>query len=117
MDYKDILVKHLINWTYEHHFICYINPHYVFTIENSIHYQALVTNDYTRYRRLVKDQPEHSEEIFTNLQQNFDINKIGKIQLEWNEMLQKYLVNDGCHRLSIMKHRNIELKEEYLCKT
>ena len=110
MDYKDILVKHLIRVKNS---LIYSEHHYVYKIEDSVHYRALITNDYQDYKKVAEHQPEHSEIIFKHLQKNFDINKIGKIKLEWNRALKKYVVLDGCHRLAIMKHRNIKLKNHH----
>lgn len=114
MDYKDILVRHTIKVD---NAVLKEKWHYVYKLEDSIHYKALLTNDYWDYERIAREQPEHSYKIFKDLQDNFDINKIDKIKLEWNRALKKWIVLDGCHRLSIMKYKGIELKEEYLCKT
>ena len=113
IDYKDILVRHTIKVDNS---ICYKRHLYTYRLEDSIHYQALLTNDYSNYERIALEQPEHSLEIFLDLQDNFDLEKIEMIKLEWNDEFKKWIVLDGCHRLSIMKHRNIELKEEYLNK-
>ncbi len=110
MDYKDILVKHLIKVDNS---ICFSNPHYVYKLEDSVQHKSLITKDYKDYRILVKNQKEHSYIKFKKLQRTFDINKIDKIKLEWSNDLKKYIVLDGCHRLAIMLFNNIKLKDEY----
>ena len=80
-----------------------------FHIKDSIHYNALINNDYTKYEEYVKitKQKEHSVEEFINLQKSFDINKIDKIKVEYNFETNKYYINDGVHRLAILVFKNI----------
>lgn len=80
-----------------------------FHIKDSIHYNALINNDYTKYEEYVKitKQKEHSVEEFINLQKSFDINKIDKIKVEYNFETNKYYIHDGVHRLAILVFKNI----------
>jgi len=109
MDYNDIRVKHLTEKSKDSE--AFIYPHYIFSIENSVHFKTLKGGEYEDYNKLVQYQKEHSEEKYKKLQKEFNLSKMQPIQLEWNGQIQKYLVNDGCHRLAIMKYNGIELKD------
>lgn len=81
-----------------------------FHIKDSIHYNALINNDYTKYEeyvKITKQQKEHNVEEFMKLQKTFDINKIDKIKVEYNFETNKYYIHDGVHRLAILVFRNI----------
>jgi hypothetical protein len=77
---------------------------YSVDIEDSIHYNAIKTNDYDIYNDLmhVTKQKEHTEENFKNLIQSWDENKCEKINLDYDGKV--FTVTDGVHRLSAMKH-------------
>jgi hypothetical protein len=111
MDYNDIRVKHLTEKSKDSE--AFIYPHYIFSIENSVHFKTLVSGDYKDYNELVKNQPEHSEKIYKELQEEFSLSKMQPIQLEWNGEIQKYLINDGCHRIALLKYNGIDLKDCY----
>jgi hypothetical protein len=83
--------------------------HIIISITNSIHYNALITNNYNIYNNLIifTNQKEHSVEIFKTLLNNFDITKINKIKVVFNKTIKKYVIIDGLHRLSIMLFTNI----------
>ena len=53
-----------------------------FHVKDTIHYNALVNNDYKTYDTYIKDteQKEHSLISFHNLRDNFTIDKIKKIK-------------------------------------
>lgn len=78
-----------------------------FHIEDTIHYKALMNNDYSKYAEYVKitNQKEHSVEKFLNLLDNFDIKKMKKIEVLYNFEKNKYFVQDGVHRLSILLYK------------
>ena len=61
--YLESLMKNLKFKSYR------LNQHTAFHIEDSIHYHALITDDYKKYERLIADtnQEYHSLEIFVNL--------------------------------------------------
>lgn len=78
--------------------------HHCFHIKESIHYEALSRNDYSFYDIYIKstEQKEHSIDKFKELVGNFDISKMDKICLVYNNKLNKYVIIDGVHRLSYM---------------
>ena len=68
----------------------YIEPHYVMHIKDSINYKALKTNDYQNYKEYITttDQTEHSIKNYLSLQDNFDIDKMEKINIEYNSKIK-----------------------------
>lgn len=88
--------------------------HICIHITDSIHFKVL-TNEcsfdlYNKYITLTK-QPEHSVEIYKNLINNFNIEKMSPIKLyEENNNL---IISDGCHRLAILYFKNIYVDEKY----
>ena len=87
-------------------------PHTVLTsfhIKDSIHYNALITNNYENYEEYIytTNQKEHSVEIFLNLKRDFDVNKMKKIKVLYNFEKNKYFIQDGVHRLSILLYKKI----------
>jgi hypothetical protein len=80
---------------------------YYVSLEDSIHYNALKTNNYNIYNELIEKnkQTEHSVENFKNLLINWDENKIEKITLEYDGKM--FILQDGIHRLSIMKYKGL----------
>ena len=80
-----------------------------FHIKDSIHYKALITNNFLNYGRYVTvtDQKEHSIKIFSNLKDNFDIEKMKKIRAVYDFKTNKYIIHDGVHRLSLLVYKNI----------
>lgn len=99
----------------------YILPsnHLCIHILDSIHYNVLSGkvsfNLYGKYVTITK-QPEHSIEQFKNLIKNFDINKMKNIEFykKTIENDDKFIINDGCHRLSILLFNNYSNIEEYV---
>ncbi len=109
----DILVKHLILFDYDiSDAIIFISPHFVFRIEDSIHYKCLINSNFSDYNSLLNTtmQSEHSIENYLELMKKFDINKLStnKIKLEWVDEIKKYIILDGCHRLSIIKYNKLD---------
>ena len=98
----------------------YLHPHHILHIEDSINYKIVLNNDFKMYEKYITDtvQPEHSVEIYKNLIKNFDINKMEKINIEYNSRIKKYIVRDGVHRLCILVLKNIfknkEIPKKYL---
>ena len=80
-----------------------------FHAKDTIHYNALTKDDYTDYKSYIEmtDQKEHSVDKFLNLKNNFDINKMEKICVEYLFDKNKYFVTDGDHRLSILLFKRI----------
>jgi hypothetical protein len=87
----------------------FISPHHIFHLKDTINYKALVNNNYEIYNKYINDtnQEEHNENIFKNLLSNFDINKMDRINIEYNMDIDKYIVRDGVHRLSIIIFKKI----------
>ncbi len=108
----DILFRHLIKFEYDVSGAYYYKrPHHLFKIENSIHYKVLETGDFTDYNLLVTttNQKEHSEEAYNDLINNFDLNQFetNKMRIFYDTSLKKFVIKDGCHRLAIIKHRDL----------
>ena len=78
-------------------------------IKDSIHYNTLITNNYETYEEYINitDQKEHSVDTFINLKKNFDINKMEKIKIRYNFKHNKFIIEDGVHRLSILLYKKI----------
>ena len=108
-----IIFRHLIKFDYNtsNAFLCKA-PHHLFNIEDSIHFKTLKSGDFTDYNRLISttNQKEHSEKIFKELIENFDINKFNtdKIKIFYDKTIDKYVVKDGCHRLAILKYNDVK---------
>lgn len=90
-----------------------VDIHVAFHIKDSINYNAITTNNFEIYDKLITDtnQVEHSVEIFKNLIKNFDINKMEPLKIFYNNKIGKYIVFDGVHRLSILLFKNL-IKDE-----
>lgn len=118
INFNEILIKHLILFDYDtDKSIKFIEPHHLFKIEDSIHYKSLISENFEDYEKLISttNQKEHSKELFLNLKKNFNKNQLtkeeNKITLKYNQELNKFIVEDGCHRLSILM---LENKKELL---
>lgn len=120
MKFSDIAVKHLINFKYNvSKCITFLEPHYIFNIEDCIHYNCLVSDNFNDYKMLLSttNQPEHSMIKFKNLICEFDIKKMNPVIVSFNPEIKKYLVDDGCHRLSIMLYKKIfvhKIPDQYI---
>jgi len=108
---SDIYCKHL--WKFEPKYkfkdkIIFTPPHVILNVRDTIHYNALINNDFSDYEKLLNttNQPEHSLENFKKLINTFDIQKIEKLELIHDKVLNKYIVTDGVHRLSILLYNN-----------
>lgn len=110
----DILIRHWILFEYDVKDLYHKESvHYLFKVKDSIHYKALVSEDYSDYVKLIKTtkQQEHSLHSFLSLKENFNVDFLykesNKIILEWVDDYNKYVVIDGCHRLSIVAFKEI----------
>ena len=108
--FENLAIKHLIMFEYNTApAIAYHHPHFLFNLEDSIPYKALTTNDFRDYHSLLNTthQPEHSLSVFIKLRDSFDSSILSlpqnKIKVKWNKAVERYVVVDGCHRLSIIK--------------
>lgn len=79
------------------------------SLQDSIPYTTLLNNDLTRYELYVTslNKTEHSIENFLNLKEHFDINKMEKIKVRYDFERNKYFIEKGLHRLSILLYKNI----------
>lgn len=120
MKFSDIAVKHSNKFKYNiSKRIAYLEPHYIFNIEDCVHYRCLVSDNFNDYKMLlnVTDQPEHSLIKFKTLICEFDIKKMEPVIVSFNPKIKKYLVEDGCHRLSIMLYKKIfdhDIPDQYI---
>lgn len=87
----------------------YIGSHTIVHIKDTINYRALCENNFDMYNHYVTltKQKEHSVENYKKLIEHFDINKLSKIKVKFNSRINKYIVCDGVHRLSILLFKNI----------
>lgn len=112
--YEDIIVSHWILFDYDVKDAYAKGPaHYFFEVKNSIHYKSLISGDYSDYVKLIEttNQKEHSLDSFLQLKNNFSVDALleqnNKIILEYQSILNKYVVTDGVHRLSILLYNGI----------
>lgn len=108
----DIVFRHLIKFDYDTaNAFSFKVPHHLFKIEDSIHFKTLKSGDFTDYNKLITttNQNEHSEKIFKDLIKNFDINcfETDKMRMFYDPSIKKYVIKDGCHRLAIIKFKNL----------
>jgi len=75
---------------------------YYVHLKDSIHVRALLTNDYSIYNEYVTTcgQKEHSESIFKTLLSDWDVAKLGKIDISFDG--KDFYIRNGVHRLSIL---------------
>lgn len=73
-------------------------------VEHSLHYRSLLGNT-TAYRSYISNQHDHSLTDFLSLFNTFDVSKMEPIELAAIEDL--HIVLDGCHRLAILKYKQI----------
>lgn len=85
----------------------YIHPHDILHLTDTINYKAVINDDYEIYEKYVSNQPEHSVKVFKSLSNNFDMNKMDKIKIEYVASIDKYIIRDGVHRLSLLLHKKI----------
>tara|TARA_B100000963_G_scaffold94273_1_gene81166 strand:+ start:680 stop:1117 length:438 start_codon:yes stop_codon:yes gene_type:complete len=119
--YDDILVRHWIlpQFNYSFKDVYKVESisigHYLFELHNCIHYKSLVSGDYSDYIKLIttSNQLEHSLDIFLKLKDNFNLHILNeeqnKIRLSFYPDLNKYVIRDGVHRLSILLYNKVKL--------
>ncbi len=82
--------------------------YYVLPIDCSIHYDALKRKDMSIYDEYMTTLDNtHTKDSFQHLLDTFDIKRIGKIQVNLYGHSNMYWVQDGVHRLSILKAKQI----------
>jgi hypothetical protein len=83
--------------------------YYLLPIEDSIHYNALCINNFETYERWVRltTQSEHSTEVFQKLNGEFSLEKMKPIDVNVYEHSKYFWVQDGIHRLAILKHKGL----------
>jgi hypothetical protein len=115
--FDDILVKHWIKFKYDtKKSYSKEKEHHLFKVEDSIHYNCIMKNEYSDYEKLITTtkQKEHSLDKFLKLMNEFDVEKLikNKIVLQWNRKYEKYIVLDGCHRLAIIMYKKLHNNNE-----
>ncbi len=77
-------------------------------LEKSIYYKTLETQNFELYERFVRSvgQEEHSQEVYKNLIENFDLKKMEKIQVRKFVSHSALFVEGGNHRVAILKFFN-----------
>jgi hypothetical protein len=113
IDLDDILLRHYIKFDYDvSKSLGKDGLHHLFKIEDSIHYKSLINDDYSVYETLITTtkQKEHSKDKFLELKEEFDYNllKENKINILWSNEFKKYTVQDGCHRMALIKFNNLD---------
>jgi SAM-dependent methyltransferase len=83
--------------------------YYLVPIEKTFHYNALCGDFdiYNKYIKAAKDEKSHSESKFRELIQSFDLAKLDKIRVNMYGHTPKFWVQDGNHRLVILKHKGL----------
>jgi hypothetical protein len=83
--------------------------HFLLRIEDSLHYQALLSNDYSLYKQYTEstNQKEHTVEAFQQLFSEFDLKKCQRIRVFASRDTDFFWVQDGVHRLAILKYKQI----------
>lgn len=137
MKISDLILCHYFNspllydakWQYLYNDINMKGFYYYYELKDTIHYNALASNDYSLYLKYIeglydtlnlseidkKTNVQNKYEYFKHLCDNFDIEKIGKFEIypAWD----KFTIRDGLHRLSIMLHKGIitdEIPDEFI---
>lgn len=83
--------------------------HILLNIKDTIAYNTLLTQNYELYHKFITEtnQHEHSIDIFETLQKQFDLKLMPKIDIEYDSIVNKYVIRDGVHRLSILVWKKI----------
>lgn len=83
--------------------------HLYIDVRDTIHYKALMNNDFKLYDKLVKYtfQREHSTNNFKKLIAGFSVHKMKLITVSAKNGLNKPAITDGVHRLSILIFKKI----------
>lgn len=104
---SNILCKHLLDKPNDKY--VFISPHHYMHVKDTITFAALQKKDFSYYSEWVDktNQDEHNTNTFQKLLKDFDISKMDPISLVYNEKLNKFIVEDGVHRLSILLHKNL----------
>jgi len=87
----------------------YIEPHMAMDLRDSIHYWALVNQDFSTYDQLITrtKQLEHSIDTFVRLHEEFCLEKMLPIQIRYEPKIEKYVILDGVHRACILLYKGI----------
>ncbi len=78
-------------------------------IQETLHYKALVTKDFTAYENYIKKtgQKDHSVDKFKKLEEEFALASYTPIQLSFDSERDSLIVQDGVHRLSILLYKGL----------
>ena len=77
--------------------------------ENTIQYHTIKTNSFALYNTYLSkvSQPEHSQEVFKQLIENWSLDKCEPIQVNAYDHSTFFWVQDGNHRLAYMKFKRL----------
>jgi hypothetical protein len=91
--------------------------HYIFKINNTIHYNAVLSNNFEIYNQYIQDGWNiNREDLFRqilNCEDDEKLLEIEPIKVEYLEKYEKYLIIDGLHRVSYLLNK---YGEEYILK-
>ncbi len=78
-------------------------------IEDSFHYRALETNDFTKYNEYIQvtDQKDNSEQQFKELYNSFSLESMKPVEAIASPSFDFFYIVDGVHRLSIAKFKGL----------
>jgi glutaredoxin-related protein len=73
-------------------------------VKDTIHYNALKTNNFKYYEEYIKlaKQHDHNLKTFLRLRDSFNLRKMRNIKVKYCKDLNKYILYGGTHRLSIL---------------
>lgn len=83
-----------------------VNNHFLFSIMNTIHYNALLTDEYSVYKELIDItlQTDHSIDKFKSLKEKWDASLCDPIVIDYYSKANAWVVRDGVHRLCLLKY-------------
>ena len=85
------------------------NKFYFLSIEDTINYSLVEQGREDLYSMYIKETPQgnHTIDNFKKLIKDFDVNKMSKVIVTLYDALDFYLIEDGVHRLCILKNERI----------
>ena len=115
ISYDGFLIKHSCSLPEElaslikSDFVISNGTYYLVPIEKSFHYKGASGNLklYGDYIKCVNDLKTHGETQFRKLIDEFRLEKFGKIKVNMYGHMPKFWVQDGNHRLALLKYKNL----------
>jgi hypothetical protein len=76
--------------------------HYIFNIENTIHYKAIIEKNFSLYNEYIKEgwgiDRENLYKQILNCEDESKLFGVHPLEIKWNPKYEKYLITDGLHR-------------------